>query len=84
MAIGWTAEEMGLNSQQEQEIFLFFTPARLALGPTHSPIQWVLGAILLGVKWQGHEADHSPPPIAKAGNGGAIPPLSHMSSWCDD
>jgi hypothetical protein len=51
-----------------------FTGSRPALGPTHSLIQLVPGALSPGVKQQGREADHSPP---------AIPPLSsHMSSWC--
>jgi hypothetical protein len=46
-------------------IFLFFTLSRLALGPTHSPIQWVPGALSLGVEWPGREADHSPPSTAE-------------------
>jgi hypothetical protein len=29
----------------------------------------------------GREADHSPPSSAEVKNGGAIPPLPHMSSW---
>jgi hypothetical protein len=33
-----------------------------------------------GVKRQGHEADHSSPSSAEVKNGGAIPPLPHMSS----
>jgi hypothetical protein len=32
-----------------------------ALGPTQPPTQWVPGALSLGVKRQGREADHSPP-----------------------
>jgi hypothetical protein len=32
-----------------------------ALGPTQPPIQWVPGALSLGVKRPGREADHSPP-----------------------
>jgi hypothetical protein len=35
----------------------------------------------LGVKWWGHEADHSPPSSARVKKGGAIPPLPHLSSW---
>jgi len=35
--------------------------SKLALGPTHSPIQWVKGALCLGVKRPGRETDHSPP-----------------------
>jgi hypothetical protein len=33
---------------------------RPALGLTQSSIQWVLGALSPGIKWPGHEADHSP------------------------
>jgi hypothetical protein len=40
--------------------FLFFTSSRPALGPTQPPIQWVPGALSLGVKRPGREADHSP------------------------
>jgi hypothetical protein len=36
-----------------------------ALGPTHSPMQWVRGALSLVVKRPGREADHSPPSSAK-------------------
>jgi hypothetical protein len=65
-----------------ERFFLFSTASRLALGPAQSPIQWVLGVISLGVKQQlGHEASHSPPSSVKVKNGGAIPPLPHMSSW---
>jgi hypothetical protein len=35
--------------------------ARPALGPRQPPIQWVSGALSLGSKWPGCEADHSPP-----------------------
>jgi hypothetical protein len=31
------------------------------LGSNQPPIKWVPGALSLGVKRQGHEADHSPP-----------------------
>jgi hypothetical protein len=74
--VGWP----GFNSQQGK-IFLFSTVSRPTLGPTHPPIQWVLGALSLGVKQQGLEAEHSPPSSAEVKKGGAIPPLRHMSSW---
>jgi len=35
--------------------------SRLAQGPTQPPIQWVPGALSVGVKQPGCEADHSPP-----------------------
>jgi hypothetical protein len=69
----------GIDSQQEQKIFLYFTASRPALGP-ETPAQWVPGALSLGVS-PGREADHSPPSNAEVKNGGAIPPLSHVSSW---
>jgi hypothetical protein len=39
--------------------------SRLSLGSTQPPIQWVPGALSLGVKRQGREADLSPPSSAK-------------------
>jgi hypothetical protein len=38
-----------------------YSPQHTALGPTQPPIQWVPGALSLGVKRPGREADHSPP-----------------------
>jgi hypothetical protein len=35
------------------------------LGPTQPPIQWVSGALSLGVKRPGREAEHSPLPSAE-------------------
>jgi hypothetical protein len=46
-------------------VFLFTTMSRMALEPTQLPIQGVQEAFSLGVKWPGHEADHSPPSSAK-------------------
>jgi hypothetical protein len=55
---------------------LFFsTVSRPALGPIQPPIQWVLGALSLGVKRKGREADHLPPSSAEVNNGGDIHPL---------
>jgi hypothetical protein len=41
------------------------TASRTALGPTQPPIQWVAGALSLGVERPGREADHSPPSSAE-------------------
>jgi hypothetical protein len=46
-------------------IFLFTIVSRTALWPTQPPIQWVLWAISLEVKWPGREADHSSPSSAE-------------------
>jgi hypothetical protein len=56
---------LGFDSLRRLGIFLFTTASRKALGPTQPPIYWVLGALSLGVKWPGHEADHSPPSRAE-------------------
>jgi hypothetical protein len=42
-----------------------FSMSRAALGHTQLPIQWVLGALSLGVKQLGCEIDHTPPASAK-------------------
>jgi hypothetical protein len=73
---------MGFDSRQEQGFFLFATASRPALGPTESPIQWVPGDPSQRVKRPGREADHSPLSSAEVKTRGAIPPLSHTSSWC--
>jgi hypothetical protein len=38
--------------------------SKLALLLTEPPMQWVPGALSLGVKWPGREANHSPPSSA--------------------
>jgi hypothetical protein len=43
----------------------FTTASKPALGPTELPIQWIPGALSLGVKRPGREADHSPPSSAE-------------------
>jgi hypothetical protein len=48
--------------------FLYTTTSRPALGLTQPPIQWVTGALSLGVKRQRREADHSPPSTAEVKN----------------
>jgi hypothetical protein len=44
-------------------------------------IQWVLGALSLGVKRPGREAEHSPPSSAEVKKRGDIPPLPNTPSW---
>jgi hypothetical protein len=43
-------------------------------------MQWVLGAVSLGVKQEGLEADHLPSSSAELKNGGAVPSFSHTST----
>jgi hypothetical protein len=54
------------DSQGELGIFLFTTMS--ALGHTQPPIQWVPGALSMGVKRSEPEADHSPPSSAEVKN----------------
>jgi hypothetical protein len=54
------------------------TVSRTALGPTQPPIQWVPGALSLGVKRPGREADHSPPSSAEAKNAWSYTSISSI------
>jgi hypothetical protein len=56
---------LGFDSPRGLGIFLFSTASKTALGPTQPPIQWVGGALTLGVKRPGREADHPPPSSAE-------------------
>jgi hypothetical protein len=60
IATGWTIGFLGFDSRRGLGIFLFATASRTALGPTQPPIQWVPGALSLGVKRPGCEADQTP------------------------
>jgi hypothetical protein len=57
-------------SPERLNLFLQFSQSasRPALGPTQPPIQWVRGALSLGVKRPEGEADHSPPSSAEVKN----------------
>jgi hypothetical protein len=57
--IGAMIAQLGLG------IFLFTTTSRTALGSIQLPVQWVPGALSLGIKQLGREADHSPPSSAE-------------------
>jgi hypothetical protein len=64
ISTGWTIGVLGFDSQWGLGIFLFTTASRKVLGPSQPPIQWVPGALSLGIKQLGREADHSPPSSA--------------------
>jgi hypothetical protein len=64
--MAWTIGVLGFDFRWGLGIFLFTAVSRTTLGPTQSPIQWVPGALSLGVQRPGREADHSPPPSAEA------------------
>jgi hypothetical protein len=64
-AADWAIGVLGFDSRRGLGIFLFTAASRTVLWPTQPPIQWVTGALSLGVKRPGHEADHSPPSSAE-------------------
>jgi hypothetical protein len=74
-------EDRGFESRQGLGI-LFTIASSPALGPTQPPIQWVPGALSLGVKRPGREADHSLQSSATSRMRGDIPPLPNTPSWC--
>jgi hypothetical protein len=58
--------------------------SRTVLGPTQPPIQWVPGALSLGVKRPGREADDSPPSNAEVKNAWSYTSTPHYAflAWC--
>jgi hypothetical protein len=81
--LGYELDVGGLESRQGVGNFLFTTSSRPSLGPTQTPIQEVPGALSIGVKRPGREADHSPPFSAEVKMRGDIPPLPNTPSWRD-
>jgi hypothetical protein len=62
-------------------ISLFSTVSSPSLGPTKPPTRWVQGSVSPKVKRTARKADHTLPSSSEFNNGGAVPPLPHMSSW---
>jgi hypothetical protein len=64
--------------------FLFATASRAALVPPKSPIQWIPGALSLGIKRPGCEADHSFRSSAEAKNAWCYTstPAHVFITWC--
>jgi hypothetical protein len=65
LAYGLEIGVVGFDSRRKLGIFLFTTGSRTALGPIQPLIQWIAGALSLGVKGPRREADHSPPSSAE-------------------
>jgi hypothetical protein len=81
-SVGYGLNDQGFESRQGLEIFLLTTTYIPALGPTQPPIKWVPGALSLGVKRPGHEAEHSPPSSAEVKESVELYLHSHSTpSW---
>jgi hypothetical protein len=82
-ATGWKIGVLGFDSRRELGIFLFTTASRRTLGPTQPPIQWVPGALSMGVKRLEREADHSHlVPRSKNEWSYACTPQYAIMEWC--
>jgi hypothetical protein len=83
-AMSWMFGVLEFDSRRELGSFLFIIASRPALGPTQPPIQWVPGALSLGVKRPGREADHSPPSSAEVKNAWSYTstPQYVFMAWC--
>jgi hypothetical protein len=81
---GYGLDDPWFDSWRGLGIFLFITTSRPSLGPTQPPIQWVPGAVSLGVKRPGHEADLSPPSSAEVKNAWrySSTPQYALIPWC--
>jgi hypothetical protein len=64
IATGYGLDDRGIGVRVLVGSRIFSKSSRQALGSTEPPIQWVPGTLSLGVKRQGHEANHSPPTSA--------------------
>jgi hypothetical protein len=62
-------------------ICLFTTASRPALGPIPLPIRWVPGALSLGGKQPGSEADHKPHLVPRSRMRRATIPVHNTPSW---
>jgi hypothetical protein len=84
IAQGHKLDDRGFESRQGLRIFLFTTASRPALGHTQPPIQWVRGALFLGVKRSGREGDYSPPSSAEIKNAWSYTstPQYAFMAWC--
>jgi hypothetical protein len=75
-------KELGLDSQQRQEIFTLLHSIQTNSLAQPASYTIVTRGISLGVKWQKREADHSPQSNAKVMNVQDIPPFPIHFDCC--
>jgi hypothetical protein len=68
ISTGYGLDDRGIGVQVPVESRIFCTPSTPALGSTQRPIQWVPGALSLGIKREEREADQSLPASAEVKN----------------
>jgi hypothetical protein len=78
VATGWTA---GLRIPAGVKISSAAQRPNLLWGPPSLLFNGYRRLFPRGINRPGREADHLPPSCAEVKNGGAIPPLPHISSW---
>jgi hypothetical protein len=76
--MGWIFKKLGFDPWQVQEIHSFSKTSISSLGPTESPVQWVLGTLSLGISKSWREADHLPYLLERLRMSGGLPPLLYM------
>jgi hypothetical protein len=81
IAMGYRLDDPGSIPNSARFFFSPQRPDQLWGPPSLLSNGYRGGEISSGVKRQGHEANHSPRSTAEVKNGGAIPPLPHISSW---
>jgi len=75
--------QVSIPGRGSDGMFLFAAASRPAQVPIHHPIQWARGALHLGVKRPGREADNSPSPSAEVKNAWTCtPPQYAFMAWC--
>jgi hypothetical protein len=68
IALGYGLDDRRFKSWQCLGMFFFTSASKPVLRHTQPPIQWVTGALSLGVKRPGLETDHSTPSNAEVKN----------------
>jgi hypothetical protein len=84
ITLGYGLDDQGFESLEGLGVFLFTIISRPGLGPTRPPIQWLPGALSLGVKRPEREADRSHPSSSEVKNawGYTSTPQYAFMAWC--
>jgi len=79
---GLDARRIVVRFAEEQENFILYKTSRLAMGPTHSPTQWVPPSLPTGGKVAGgKKLTNHPHIMPRSIISDAVPPVSCMLSW---